>query len=121
VNQVLVHKLKAFKSSAIATDIPSEKDANIVAKRVAERVCGVEAVRVFAEEQLRLMRELGENEEAARWVFFRDVPSSTQYDLLEETRRLVKEYKDRIVFEMDVEAPAWWVGPLEKESPRSGL
>jgi hypothetical protein len=121
VNQVLYHKLKAIAPAAIATDIPSEREANIVSKRVAEIVCGAEAVRVFAEEQLMLMSEAGEHEQAARWVFFRDVPSSTQYDLLENTLRLVAKYKDRIDFEIDVDAPAWWVGPLKKESPRDGL
>jgi hypothetical protein len=51
-------------------------------------------------------------------VFFRDVPSATPYDLLEETRRLVKEYKDRIDFEMDVDVPMWWVG-AKRTSPCS--
>jgi hypothetical protein len=114
VNQILAHKLKAIEAAAIATDIPSEREANIVSKRVAEIVCGLEAVRAFAEEQLRLMRELGENEEAARWLFFRDVPSSTQYNLLEDTLSLVKKYKNVIDFEMDVDEPRWWVGPLKQ-------
>jgi len=113
-NQVLYHNLKTFEPATVATDIPSERDANIVSKRVAEIVCGTEAVRVFAEEQIRLMHGAGEHEQEARWIFFRDVPSSTQYGLLEATLPLVEKYKKVLDFEMDVDQPQWWVGPLQK-------
>lgn len=92
VNEALRKKLKTFEPTAIASDIPSEKEANIKSKQVAELVCGSEAVRVFAEEQTRLMEQAGEQDERARWVFFRDVPSSTKYDLLEETLLLVERW-----------------------------
>ncbi len=113
-NQVLYHNLKTFEPAAIATDIPTEREANIVSKRIAEIVCGAEAVRVLAEKEVRLMREAGEKEQEARWIFFRDIPSSTQYSLLEATLPLVEKYKKVLDFEMDVDQPQWWVGPLKK-------
>ena len=111
VNNVLYWNLKKFEPTMIATDIPSEREANIVSKRVAEIVCGAEAVRVFADEQVRLMEEAGEHDEKARWVFFRDVPSSTKYALLEATLPLVQKYKKSLDFGIDVDQPEWWVGP----------
>ena len=114
VNRVLREKLKPVEPAAIATDVPLEREANIVSKRIAEILCGPEVVREFAEGQIRLMHDAGEPDQEARWVFFRDVPSSTQYSLLEETLSLVKKYKKVIDFEMDVDEPRWWVGTLKK-------
>jgi hypothetical protein len=42
------------------------------------------------------------------------VASSTQYSLLEATLPLVAKYKKVLDFEMDVDQPQWWVGPLTK-------
>lgn len=92
------------------------RDANIVSKRVAETICGTDAVRVFAEEQVSLMHGAGEHDQEARWIFFRDVPSSTEFDLLSATLPLVAKYKSVINFEIDVSTPAWWVGHLRKSS-----
>src|SRR5271155_4716300 len=50
VNDVLYHNLRRLEPSSIVTDVPSEREANIVSKRVAEKICGVEDVRRFAEE-----------------------------------------------------------------------
>ena len=114
VNRVLREKLKPVEPAAIATDVPLEREANIVSKRIAEILCGPEVVREFAEEQIRLMRDAGEPEQEARWIFFRDVSSSTQYSLLEDTLSLVKKYQNVIDFEIDVEEPKWWIGPLKQ-------
>jgi hypothetical protein len=116
VNQVLYDNLKIFEPRATASDIPHEREANIVSKRVAEAVCGTEAVKLFAEEQIRLMEELGEIEQRDRWIFFRDVPSSTPYDLLEGTLPFVERYSGRIDFGVNVDEPQWWVGPIQDSS-----
>jgi hypothetical protein len=113
VNNVLRQNLKRLVPDAIATDIPSERQANIISKRVAESVCGGEAVKLFADEQVKLMEEAGEDEEKARWIFFRDVPSSTKYDLREATIPLVEKYKMVLDFGIDVNHREWWVGPFE--------
>lgn len=108
-NNVLYGDLKRLEPSSIATDVPSEREANIVSKRVAEIVCGVEEVKKFAEERVNFMSQSGEYDERARWVFFRDVPSSIEYDYLADTRRLVEKYKTVLDFGIDMNEPEWWV------------
>jgi len=44
------------------------------------------------------MEEAGEHEQKHRWIFFRDVPSSTKYDLLEATLLLVEKHKRALDF-----------------------
>jgi uncharacterized protein (DUF1697 family) len=113
VDEVLRRYLKE-EPSTIATDIPSEREANIVSKRVAEIVCGVEDVRRFAEERIAVMEKAGEQDEDARkerdrWIFFREVPSSTKYDYVADTVRLVEKYKTVLDFGIDVHQPEWWL------------
>lgn len=116
VNEVLYQDLKAYEPTIIATDIPHEREANIVSKRIAEIVCGIEAVKVFAEAQTKVMRSAGDYEQEARWNFFRDVPSSTQFDLLRSTLPFTEKYKHKLDFGIDVNKPNWWIGPLEDRS-----
>jgi hypothetical protein len=111
VNKMLEDNLKRLESAAIAIDIPSEMEAIIVSKRVTEIVCGASAVRMFADAQIRLMEEAGEQEQRSRWIFFRDVPSSTQYDLLAATLPMAEKYKTRIEFGIDVDQHEWWLDP----------
>lgn len=110
INGVLYQNLKRFRPNATEVDIPSEREANIVSKRVAEAIFGPEPVRVFAEEQIRLMERAGEYDQVVRWKFFRDVPSTTSFDLLEATRPLVEQYKTRLDFGIDVNQAEWWSG-----------
>jgi len=112
VNTALYNDLEAFDATAAPIDIPHEREANIIAKRVAEEILGVEAVRKYAEEQIKLMEAADEPAQAARWKFFRDVPSFTKYDLLAATVPFVEKYKGRIDFRVDVSHPEWWIGPL---------
>lgn len=110
VNQALYQNLKRFEPNATASDIPHEREANIVSKRVAEAVCGVEAVRSFADRQVRFWDEQGNNEQRERWIFFRNVPSSSTFDLLKATQSLVDKYRDVINFDVDVSQSQWWLG-----------
>jgi hypothetical protein len=116
VNSVLYQKLKGLEPASTVTDIPTEREANIVSKRVAETICGVEAVKQFAEERVRFMDECGEHEERDRWIFFRDTPSSTPFNLLDATLPLVEKYKGVLDFKMDVDKSGWWVGLLKDDA-----
>ena len=87
VNSVLYENLKRLEPASTVIDIPTEREANIVSKRVAEKICGVEAVGRFADERVRFMDEYGNHDERDRWIFFRDMPSSTSFNLLDATRR----------------------------------
>ncbi len=110
VNNVLYNGVGRLDATARAIDIPKERDANIVSKRVAEAVCGADAVRRFAEERVRYMIQQGELNEAVRWEFFRDVPTSVHYDLLQETLPFITKYKDQLDFGIDFTNPEWWLG-----------
>jgi hypothetical protein len=114
VNYKLYKNLAVHEPDALTTDIPSERDAEIKSKRVAEMVCGVEAVRAFAEKQIRTMEEAGEHKQKGKWLFFRDVPPSTDFNLLEATLPLVEKYKGLIDFgKIDVNQPEWWLQDAE--------
>lgn len=118
VNRNLYNRIGAFEPNMIPSEIPSERDADIAAKRVAEQVCSVEETNQFAERQIQLMENCGAAAQKARWVFFQNVPSSTNYDLLEETLPFIERYQGRIDFGVDTSQPVWW---MEKcDSPGAG-
>lgn len=112
VSRALYQNLGRIEPTTFATDIPSERQAEIKSKQVAEIVCGVNAVRALAEKQIQLMEDAGAHIQKGKWAFFRDVPSSTNYDFLADTIRLVEEYKGRIDFGIDVSKPEWWLEEL---------
>jgi hypothetical protein len=114
VCSVLYQKLKGLEPASTVIDIPTEREANIVSKRVCERICGAEAVKAFADERILWMEQAGAHEEKERWIFFRDVPSSTQFDLLEATLPLVQRHKCVLDFGLNVDADEWWVGPMKE-------
>jgi len=114
VNFVLYHNLKRFLPSATEIDIPTERDANIVSKSVAEMVCGAGAVKRFAEEQVQYMKRVCETDQLIRWEFFLNLQS---YNWVSETRRLVQEFKGRMSFGIDVEKPDWWKGRAPDTDP----
>ena len=128
-NTILYQRIRAYgNTTATVIDIPHERDANIISKRVAEAVCGKEAVRGFAEGRVRQFADIaGQGHESAkaekaRWEFFRDVSSSTQFDVLEATIPLVEKYKFalstdedescrqlREEFNIDFSHQQWWI------------
>ena len=116
VNSVLYGNLKRLEPASTVIDIPTEREANIVSKRVAEKICGVEAVARFADERVRFMDEGGNHEERDRWIFFRDIPSSTPFNLLDATLLLVHKYRAVLDFRIDVNEHEWWVGPIKDDA-----
>jgi hypothetical protein len=65
-------------------DIPFEREARIVAKRVAEKLFGQDLVRRHIEAKAA---EHVTEQDATDWDCIRDLSGSTQYDLAIETRR----------------------------------
>jgi hypothetical protein len=94
MNRVLRKNLRIWDSTATEIDIPAERDANIASKRVAEVACGVKAVGIFAEEQIRLMEHEGATDQVKRLKFFRDISSC---DLQAETLALAQKHKKSLV------------------------
>jgi hypothetical protein len=64
-------------------DIPVEREARIVAKRVAENLCGVEMVRQYIDAKLA---EFVTRQDAADWDCIRGLVASAPYDLAVETK-----------------------------------
>ena len=87
-------------------EIPSEREAIVVSKRVAEDVLGESAV----SEHVRLQIETGDAPED--WKFFRDLSQRYPLDLLAETKPWVEEYRPMLVKikqgEVDFAQNEWW-------------
>jgi hypothetical protein len=128
-NTILYQRIRAYgNTTATVIDIPHERDANIVSKRVAEAVCGKDAVRVFAEGRVRQFADIAvqgyedAKAEKTRWEFYKNVPSSTHFDVLAATIPLVEQYNFalrtdedefskslREDFGIDFSHPKWWL------------
>ncbi|HXX43221.1 MAG TPA: hypothetical protein VEJ38_00735 [Candidatus Acidoferrales bacterium] len=86
-------------------DIPYEIDAMLASKRVAEKVLGGTAVKAHALAQIQLG---GTKEE---WEFF-DRLSQRPFDLLEESKPWVEEYRAKLQLlkqnDVDFTVEEWW-------------
>jgi len=101
-------------------DIPHERDANIISRRVAEEVFGAEPVNAYIDSQIAMFRDMsrfGHSDavgELKRWEFLRDCNASATYDLKTETIRMIDQYKSRIPaelaksFRLDFSLEEWW-------------
>jgi hypothetical protein len=65
------------------TKLPYEREARIVSKRVAEKLCGVDIVHQYI---LRKIGDAGACEEVKDWQLIERLDSSTPYDLENETK-----------------------------------
>jgi len=92
-NTILYHNLLSFEPALDAKpwDIPSEREAMIVSKRIAQAILGADRVQEFTEAQIRARRD------PAKWEFFGQLTADTQYDLLKGTDTLVRKYRDQLV------------------------
>jgi hypothetical protein len=122
-NLILYWKVRDFGNYDLTViDIPYEREANLISKRVAEAVCGADTTKAFAEEQLQRYTSLAKHGDQAaagevtRWEFFRDVASLTQYNLLEATIPLVEMFKSQLIkgrfgkpYGIDFSRPKWWI------------
>jgi hypothetical protein len=78
-------------------DFPSEHEAILVSKRVATRMCGEEAVRLYADSQITSATD---NNEKYRWEFFQKLSLSTTFHFAAVVNALVQEY--RVTLEADI-------------------
>jgi hypothetical protein len=85
---------KLIKSLGLKwSDIPTEREARAVSKRIAELLFGNAAVRKFID--MKIAERVTEDD-AADWQFVQDLNTATPYVLEEETRRMfwrLKEYR----------------------------
>jgi hypothetical protein len=71
-------------------DIPTEREARIVAKRIALDLCGEPAVSAYIEKR---MSDAIEPHEAADWRFIRELTPSSSVDLVDATRLLFRRLR----------------------------
>lgn len=71
-------------------NFPTEYQAQLISKRVAEAVLGVEEVERYANEQIR------SDNDPDKWTFFRGLDSSQGYDFVSETRRMVERFRPKL-------------------------
>lgn len=94
-----VHGLQAW-------DIPHEREAMIVSKRVAEATIGRDAVIGHASSQIAAASDAG------YWQCFQSLSSASPFDLLAETKKLVEQYRRQLrglnQKEIDFSKPDWY-------------
>jgi hypothetical protein len=85
-------------------DIPIEREARIVAKRIALDLCGEQAVTAYIEKRIA---EAAEPHDTADWLLVRDLTPSSSVDLVNATRQLFQRLRpyraelDRLMKEND--------------------
>ena len=123
-NSLLYHNLAKTidrQTTLTAIDIPHEQDANVVSKRVAETIFGLELVRKYAETQIKLfenMSRYGDSDahsELVRWRFFLRYDSSVPYDLKARTIPFFEQFRAKIKpelarkYDLDISQEQWWI------------
>jgi hypothetical protein len=71
-------------------DLPTEYDAQLAAKRVAQSVLGVSEVERYTREQI----DSGNDPE--KWKFFLGLDVSQEYDFASATRKMVERFKGKL-------------------------
>lgn len=93
-------------------ELPNNREAMMVAKRVAEAVCGVKAVRDFCEEQFEEGKYSKNLSKTQLWAWVRSLPKSASYDLIKETDHLVQKYRPQLTAlgsSIDFTLQYWWL------------
>lgn len=71
-------------------DIPAEREARIVTKRIGAKICGADAVEQYI---ARMVNESINPKDAEDWQFSQLVDPSIPYDLASETKRIFQRLK----------------------------
>jgi len=89
----LIHSLDPTVIRALALtwcDIPTEREARIISKRIAQDLLGEEAVGEYINERIANPVTA---DDGADWVCVRDLSTSAPYDLAAETQKLFRRMK----------------------------
>jgi len=89
---------------------PSEHEAQLVSKKVAEEVFGGDVIRDYAEKQIQ------EKNDPEKWKFFLGLDPKESFDLLEQTKPWANEYREALKEkfpaynseEADFTKDKWW-------------
>jgi hypothetical protein len=84
----------------------------MVSKRVAVDLYGVKEVAEFINAQILDGQRENNANKTELWERYRDLVPSAPYNVLEETDRLVQEYKPKLLelsSDIDFSNPQWWI------------
>jgi hypothetical protein len=93
-------------------ELPNNREAMIIAKKVADSVCGKEAVQDFVHTQIEDAKNSHNASKAQLWQWVKTFKSSASYDLLRETDRFVQRYKPQLQSlksDIDFSKAKWWL------------
>lgn len=93
-------------------ELPNNREAMIVAIRVAEVVCGKKAVKDFIKAQIEDGRNSHNISKTHLWEWANTLKSSVSYDLLKETNKFVQQYRSQLQTlksDIDFSKAKWWL------------
>jgi hypothetical protein len=113
-NSLLLRNLTSFdpETTLKLWDIPYNREAMIISKRVAEKVFGKEAVTEFMGQQVMGAVKSKNWQKKQSWEFYRDLAPETDYNLIDETDKFVRHYRTQLLTlksSVDFSRHDWWV------------
>lgn len=96
VNNILLNHVGKFDPDARRWDIPYERDAMIVSKRVATAQFGTKALEKMVQQQTASANAASDFSKKELWMFIGNLHVSNKYDWREETRQLVTKYRPQL-------------------------
>ena len=93
-------------------ELPNNREAMIIAIRVAEVVCGKKAVKDFVKAQIEDGRSSQNISKAHLWEWANTLKPSISYDVLKETDQLVQQYRSQLQTlksDIDFSKTKWWL------------
>lgn len=91
-NDRLKNKLRSHKICKVY-ELPYERDARITAKRITERVCGIEQTDRYILQMMLNAESALETDEASDWRWVKELDSAMPYDLSSETKAACRKMR----------------------------
>lgn len=92
--------------------LPNNREAMIVARHVAESICGKGAVDAFVLAQVKDGETKNNVSKAQLWRWASTLTPSTRFNLLKETDKFVQKYRQQLQSlksDIDFSKPKWWL------------
>jgi hypothetical protein len=96
VHDILFRNVGKFDLTAMVWDIPDERDAMLVSKRVTEDEFGTQAVQELMEREIADANSNGNFSKREVWTFLSSLSSAVGYNWREETGRVVEKYRPHL-------------------------
>lgn len=93
-------------------ELPNNRAAMVVARRVAESICGKEVLEDFVLAQIKDGETKSNISKTKLWRWASTLTPSSRYDLLKETDKFVQKYRQQLQSlksDIDFSKPRWWL------------